>query len=104
MECTICNHTWVAVYPHPLEDEGLECPNCGYINALPDEEGYYVLFMGDINNPLGGAYDMHGVFDSIEEAKQSANELLISHFGGKTYEETFAHVYDTANANIIELW
>jgi len=33
-DCAICNHAWMAVYP--AEAEQLECPGCGYMNAVPD--------------------------------------------------------------------
>lgn len=103
MECTICNHTWVAVYP--LEAKKLECPNCGYMNKAPESDGYFVLFMGNIHLPFGGAHDMRGVFNSLEAAKDAAEKLLeTDEFMRNGKEYVFAHVYDTANAVIIELW
>lgn len=36
IECVICSREWVAVYPSCAPR--LECPGCGYMNPLPDEE------------------------------------------------------------------
>lgn len=30
VECQICTHEWVAVWPE--EADKLECPNCGYLS------------------------------------------------------------------------
>lgn len=37
MECAICNHEWVAVYP--VVAPKLECPGCGYMNETPPVPG-----------------------------------------------------------------
>lgn len=35
MVCVLCLRPWVAIYPAAAP--GLECPGCGYLNALPEE-------------------------------------------------------------------
>ena len=37
MECVICGHEWVAVYP--VVAPALECGGCGYMNPCPPVEG-----------------------------------------------------------------
>jgi hypothetical protein len=40
MRCRACHHRWVAVAPIGVDDENLECPNCGHLTGeayLPGE-------------------------------------------------------------------
>jgi hypothetical protein len=30
VECTVCTHPWVALFPIAADEEALECPNCHY--------------------------------------------------------------------------
>lgn len=33
LTCAVCSHYWVATFPS--EAPALECPSCGYMNAVP---------------------------------------------------------------------
>jgi hypothetical protein len=49
MECRACHHRWVAVAPLGVDDENMECPNCGHMTG----EAY----LGD-HDPRTGPWDI----------------------------------------------
>lgn len=34
MECEVCTYKWIAVFPYDIEDNKIECSNCGKMNEL----------------------------------------------------------------------
>lgn len=67
----------------------------------------YILFAGDIYYPRGGARDLVGYRDSVEECKQlfyiaRDSELGLDLFNDPDYTEShWAHVYDTESSSIV---
>ena len=40
MMCRMCRHAWVAVSPVCVDEDNMECPNCGHMTGEPNcEEG-----------------------------------------------------------------
>ena len=62
----------------------------------------YILFIGEEYYPRGGAYDIHGYYNTIEEAKEAfKNELKLFVYPWAnilclTTRETVAHYQDGA--------
>lgn len=67
----------------------------------------YILFAGDIYYPRGGARDLVGYRDSVEECKQLFYAVRDSEIGWDLFndanytESHWAHVYDTENNSIV---
>jgi len=67
----------------------------------------YILFAGDIYYPRGGARDLVGYRDSIEECKQlfyaiRGSDIALDFFNDVDYIEShWAHVFDTESNSIV---
>lgn len=54
----------------------------------------FMLFGGGHYYPSGGAYDLHGIYDTLEEAEEDGKV----YFGG---EFEWWHVYDVSAKSIV---